>query len=115
MVSVSIIFLVYPSKDTVARHRVRSSVPGYRYRSPGFDSRRYQIFKEVVGLERGPHSFVSTIEELLERKTSGSGLEIREYGREDLSRLPPDTLYPRKLALTSPTSGPLGRYSSLTD
>jgi hypothetical protein len=27
-----------------------------------------------VGLERGPLSLVSTIEELLERKSSGSGL-----------------------------------------
>jgi hypothetical protein len=33
----------------------------------------------VVGLERGPLSLVSTTEELLERKSSGSGLEIREY------------------------------------
>jgi hypothetical protein len=52
----------------------------------GFDFRRYQIFREVVGLERGPLSLVSTIEELLERKSSGSGLEIREYGLKDLSR-----------------------------
>jgi hypothetical protein len=29
---------------------------------------------------------VSTIEELLGRKSSGSGLEIREYGRGDPSR-----------------------------
>jgi hypothetical protein len=43
------------------------------------DSRRYQIFW-VVCLERGPLSLVSTIEELLERKSSGSGLESREYG-----------------------------------
>jgi hypothetical protein len=35
-----------------------------------------------VGLERGPLSLVSTIEELLERKSSGSGLENREYGLE---------------------------------
>jgi hypothetical protein len=33
----------------------------------GFDSRRYHIFW-VVGLERGPLSLVSTIEELLGRK-----------------------------------------------
>jgi hypothetical protein len=46
----------------------------------GFDSWRYQIFWEIVGLERGPLSLMSTIEELLERKSSGSGLEIREYG-----------------------------------
>jgi hypothetical protein len=38
-----------------------------------------------VGLERGPLSLVSTTEELLGRKSSGSGLEIREYGLRDLS------------------------------
>jgi hypothetical protein len=73
-----------------------------------FDSRRYQIFWEVVGLERGrgPPSFVSTIEELLGRKSSGSGLEMREYGRRDPSRWTRDTpSNPQKLALTSPTSG----------
>jgi hypothetical protein len=32
-----------------------------------------------VGLERGPLSLVSTIEELLERKSSSSGLENRNY------------------------------------
>jgi hypothetical protein len=45
----------------------------------GFDSRCYQIFWEVVGLERGPLSIVSTTEELLGRKSSGSGLENRDY------------------------------------
>jgi hypothetical protein len=48
-------------------------VTGYRSRGPGFDSRRYQMFWEVVGLERGPLSLVSITEELLERKSSGSG------------------------------------------
>jgi hypothetical protein len=71
----------------------------------GFDSRRYQIFWEVVGLERGPFSLVSTIEELLGRKSSGFGLEIREYGSRDPSRWSRGTLYPQKLALTPPTSG----------
>jgi hypothetical protein len=33
------------------------------------------------------------------------GLEKREYGRRDPSHSPHDTLYPQKLALTSPTSG----------
>jgi hypothetical protein len=42
-------------------------VPGYRSTGPGFDSRRYQILWEVVGLERGPLSLVRIIEELLER------------------------------------------------
>jgi hypothetical protein len=40
-----------------------------------FDSRRYRILCEVAGLERGPLSFVSTIGELLDRKSSGSSLE----------------------------------------
>jgi hypothetical protein len=31
--------------------------------------------KKVVGLERGPLSLVNTTEELLQRKSSGSGLE----------------------------------------
>jgi hypothetical protein len=39
-----------------------------------------------VSLERGPLSLVSTTEELLERKSSGSGLEILEYGPGDPSR-----------------------------
>jgi hypothetical protein len=56
-------------------------------------------------MERGPLSLVSTIEELFERKSSGSDLENREYGRRDPSRRPPGTLYPQQLALTSPTSG----------
>jgi hypothetical protein len=63
------------------------------------------IFWEVVGLERNPLSLVSTIAELLERKSSGSGLESREYGRRDPSFWPRGTLCPQKLALTSPTSG----------
>jgi hypothetical protein len=70
-----------------------------------FDSRHYQIFWEVVGLEQGPLSLVTTIEELLGRKSSNSGLEIREYGSRDLSLWPRGTLYSQKWALTSPTSG----------
>jgi hypothetical protein len=49
-----------------------------------------------VGLERGLLSLVSTTEELLERKISGSGLEIRDYDRGDLSA---------RVALISSTSG----------
>jgi hypothetical protein len=38
-----------------------------------------------VGLERGPLSLVSTVEELLEIK-SGPGLGNLDYGRRDPSR-----------------------------
>jgi hypothetical protein len=58
-----------------------------------------------VGPEQGPLSLMSTIEELLDRKNSGSGLESREYGRKDPSRRPRGTVYPQKVALTSPPSG----------
>jgi hypothetical protein len=71
----------------------------------GFDSRRYQIFWEVVGLKRGPLGVVSTTKGVLERKSSDSSLEIREYGHRDTSRWPRGTLYLKKLALTSSTSG----------
>jgi hypothetical protein len=36
----------------------------------GFDSLLYQIFREVVSLERGPLCLMSTTEELLERKVA---------------------------------------------
>jgi hypothetical protein len=52
-------------------------VPGYRSRGPGFDSWLHQIFWEVMGLERGPLNLVRITEELLEQKSSGSGLENR--------------------------------------
>jgi hypothetical protein len=39
-----------------------------------------------VVLERGPLGLVSTVEELLKRKSSGSGLENRDYGRRDAPR-----------------------------
>jgi hypothetical protein len=59
-----------------------------------------------VGLERSPLNLVSTIEQLLERKSSGSGLKNREYSRRgsaELTTLHPSN--PQKLALTSPTIG----------
>jgi hypothetical protein len=48
---------------------------------------------------------MSTTEELLERKSSGFGIEIRDYGRRDPPRWPRNTLSPQKLVLTLPTSG----------
>jgi hypothetical protein len=39
------------------------------------------------------------------KKSSGSCLEIGEYNRRDTSRWPRGTLYPQKLAITSPISG----------
>jgi hypothetical protein len=50
--------------------------------------RRYHIFWELVSLKRGALSLMSTVEELLERKSSGFGLENRDYDRRDPSRWP---------------------------
>jgi hypothetical protein len=52
---------------------------------------RFLALPEVVGLERGPLSLVGTVEELLERKIGGSGLENGDYGRRGLLRWPRDT------------------------
>jgi hypothetical protein len=102
------IFIHWP-KDRLCGPVVR--VPGYRSRGAGLDSRHYQIFWEVVGLEQGPLSLVRIIEELLGRNSSSSSLENREYGHGDPLRRPRDTLYPQKLAVTSLTRG--GRSVSI--
>jgi hypothetical protein len=62
-----------------------------------FDSRRYQIFWEVVGLERGPLILVSTTEELLKRKNSCSGPKNRDYGRSGSAVLTTRHLSMRKI------------------
>jgi hypothetical protein len=63
--------------------------------------RCYRIFW-VVGLEWGPLKLVSTIHDILER-SSGSGLENRNYDSWDPSRWSHDNFYRQKLALTLPT------------
>jgi hypothetical protein len=69
-----------------------------------------------VDLERGPLSLVITIEELLDRKGSGSGLESRECGRRDPSRYPCGTLYPANVGTDFAEKWrSLGQYSSVVD
>jgi hypothetical protein len=41
-------------------------VPCYRSRCPGFDSRRYQFFCDVVGLEQGSLTLLRITEEHFE-------------------------------------------------
>jgi hypothetical protein len=55
-----------------------------------------------MSLERGPLALVSTIEELLGRTSSGSGLENRKYVHRDPSRHPLSAIVGTNF---SPTSG----------
>jgi hypothetical protein len=61
------LYVMYKKVDRLCGLVVR--VPGYRSRGPGSISGATR-FSEVVGLERGPLSLVSTTEELLGRKVA---------------------------------------------
>jgi hypothetical protein len=65
-----------------------------------------------VGPERCPLSLMSTIEELIGRKSRGSGLEKIDYVRKGSTALT-KRYASQKLALTLPTIG--SRYSSFAD
>jgi hypothetical protein len=70
-----------------------------------------------VGLERGPLSLVSTIEELLGRQSSGSGLENRDYGRRGsaaLTKLHPLSAKKVRTNFVDKRRS-LGQYSSFAD
>jgi hypothetical protein len=97
-----ILFIVF--KDVTACCLV-VRVPGSGYRGPSSIPGATKIFWEIVGLERGPLSFMSTTEELLEIESSGFGLENQDYGRRDPSRWLRGILYSQKLPLTSPKRG----------
>jgi hypothetical protein len=78
-------------------------VLGYRSGGPGSISGTTR--KKVVGLERGPLSLVSTIEELLDRKVAAHiyKTENMAVGIRHADHVAPSIR--KMLAITSPTSG----------
>jgi hypothetical protein len=91
-------------------------VSGYRSRDPWLDSRPYQIFWEVGGLERGSLSLVRTVEDLLEWKSMGSGLEFRDQRPWDFVALTTQHPLPAMVGTNFVDKRrSLGRNSSLAD
>jgi hypothetical protein len=89
----------------------QDSLFGLVVRDPGYRSRGLVSIPGVPDIlrssrsETSPLSLVSTIEELLERKSSGSGLERRDAVVGIRHAYYATTLYPQKLELISPTRG----------
>jgi hypothetical protein len=95
--------VLYPMWDRLCGLVVRFLA--HRSRGLGSISGATRFFWEVLGLERGPLSLISTSEELLGRKNSDPCLENRKYGSRYPSRSSHGTLYPQTLALISSRSG----------
>jgi hypothetical protein len=86
------LYVMYKKVDRLCDIMVR--VPSHRSRGPGSIPSATR-FSDKFRVRNGVHSAsLSTTEELLEKKSSDSCLESREYGRRNPSRWPRGTSYP---------------------
>jgi hypothetical protein len=87
-------FMVMPFPAVWIKFGFIKALSSYRFSGPGLESRPYQIFWEVGGLERGPLSLVRTIEELLEKKVAAPVYKTKINERGNSLRWSRNTLYP---------------------
>jgi hypothetical protein len=99
------LYLVTSTSHEDPRYAVSSTLPSPHPSSVQITSSAALNVRDQVSHPYWTTGKIIGTTELLERKSSGSGLESWEYGCMDPSRWQCDTLYPQKLALTSPTSG----------
>jgi hypothetical protein len=78
---------------------------GYRFSSLWYGFRRYKIFREIVGLERGALSLVMIIEKIFEWQVAARGIKCWDQRAYESFAWPHYTIYTQKFSGPSRTSG----------
>jgi hypothetical protein len=92
-------------KASKTQHLKESCVIGRQPRVRTFLRFKWWEYDLAILRDHNRSTSPSNVEKIREVVELDTGLKSREYGRRDPLRWPRGTLYPQKLALTSPTSG----------